>query len=114
VAAARLAAIKADIVEQIGGDESAIAAVAARHGLTPRSIQRLFEREESTFSAFKLEQQLAHARRELADARYAGWTIGAIALAAGFGDLSYFHRVFRRRYGATPSELRAELARRVV
>ena len=44
----------------------------------------------------------------LADKRYAAWTIGAIAFAAGFGDLSYFHRVFRRRYGATPSEIRAE------
>ena len=108
VAAARLAAIKADIVERIGGDESTIAAVAARHGLAPRSIQRLFEREGSTFSAFKLEQQLAHARRMLANTRYAGWTIGAIAIAVGFGDLSYFHRVFRRRYGVTPSELRAE------
>src|SRR5262249_45113167 len=84
------------VVTGIGGDESTIAAVAARHGLAPRSIQRLFERDGSTFSAFKLEQQLAHARRMLANTRYAGWTIGAIAIAAGFGDLSYFHRVFRR------------------
>jgi AraC-like DNA-binding protein len=28
-------------------------------------------------------------------------------LAAGFGDLSHFHRSFRRRYGATPSDVRA-------
>jgi AraC-like DNA-binding protein len=113
VAAARLVAIKADIVAHIGGEETTVAAVAARHRITPRSIQRLFEREGSTFSAFKLEQQLAHVRRMLADMRYAGWTIGAIAFAAGFGDLSYFHRVFRRRYGATPGEVRAESARRL-
>ena len=25
----------------------------------------------------------------------------------GFGDLSHFNRVFRRRYGATPSDVRA-------
>jgi AraC-like DNA-binding protein len=27
----------------------------------------------------------------------------------GFGDLSYFNRAFRRRYGATPTDVRAAL-----
>ena len=30
-----------------------------------------------------------------------------IAFDVGFGDLSYFNRTFRRRYGMTPSDLRA-------
>jgi AraC-like DNA-binding protein len=38
---------------------------------------------------------------------HAGWTISAIALASGFGDLSHFNRSFRRRYGATPSDIRS-------
>ena len=108
VAAGRLAAIKADIIEHIGDGESALLALAARHGLTPRSIQRLFERDGSTFSEFKLEHQLARARRMLADRRYTGLTIAAIAAAAGFGDLSYFHRVFRRRFGTTPRDVRID------
>jgi AraC-like DNA-binding protein len=45
------------------------------------------------------------------DPRHAGSTISAIALAAGFGDLSHFNRNFRRRYGASPSELRADTQR---
>jgi AraC-like DNA-binding protein len=36
-----------------------------------------------------------------------GTTASAVALAAGFGDLSHFNRSFRRRYGATPSDVRA-------
>jgi AraC-like DNA-binding protein len=32
--------------------------------------------------------------------------ISAIAYDAGFGDVSYFNRTFRRRYGMTPSEVR--------
>jgi len=108
VAAARLAVIKADIIEHIGHGETTLLGLATRHGLTPRSIQRLFERDGSTFSEFKLEHQLAYARRMLADRRYAGLTIAAIAAAAGFGDLSYFHRVFRRRFGATPCNVRVK------
>ena len=107
VAAARLATIKGDIIEQIGRDDLNLIEVAARHGITPRSLQRLFERDGTTFEAFKLEQRLARARCMLRDRRYATWTVGAIAYSAGFGDLSYFHRVFRLRFGATPADIRA-------
>jgi len=31
-----------------------------------------------------------------------------IAYDVGFGDLSYFNRSFRRRFGRTPSEVRRE------
>jgi len=34
--------------------------------------------------------------------------ITAVAYDVGFGDLSYFYRVFRRRFGATPSDIRAQ------
>jgi AraC-like DNA-binding protein len=37
--------------------------------------------------------------------------VGAIAYDAGFGDLSYFNRSFKRRYGATPRDVRNESAR---
>jgi len=38
------------------------------------------------------------------DAR--GHSISAIALKCGLNDISYFNRVFRKRYGCTPSDLR--------
>jgi AraC-like DNA-binding protein len=107
VKAARLAALKADIVAHLGELALTLTALAARHRLTPRSIQMLFERDGVTFSQFVLAQRLARAHRVLTDPRHAGRTISAIAFAAGFGDLSHFNRSFRRRYGATPSEIRA-------
>jgi AraC-like DNA-binding protein len=108
VAAARLAAAKADVIEHISQEDLTIAAVARRQGTTPRSIQRLFELEGSSFSAFKLEQRLVRASRMLRDQRYAASTIVSVAFAVGFGDLSYFHRAFRRRFGKTPSDMRFE------
>ena len=37
--------------------------------------------------------------------------MSAIAYDAGFGDLSYFNRNFRHRYGATPRDVRKSRAR---
>jgi AraC-like DNA-binding protein len=109
--AARLAAIKADIVETATSRELSIGAVAARHGVTARYVRKLFESEGLTFSAFVLDQRLARALRMLTDPRRDHETISAIAFACGFGDLSYFNRVFRRRNGATPSAVRAAARR---
>jgi AraC-like DNA-binding protein len=44
--------------------------------------------------------------RMLSDPRLADRSIGSIAFDVGFGDLSYFNRTFRGRYGATPGEIR--------
>jgi transcriptional regulator GlxA family with amidase domain len=45
-------------------------------------------------------QRLAFAHRLLSDPLRAGVKISTIALDAGFGDLSFFNRAFRRRYSA--------------
>ena len=109
--AARLQAIKADIVENTTSRELSIGAVAARHQVTARYVRKLFESEGLTFSAFLLDQRLARAHRMLIDRRRDHETISSIAFACGFGDLSYFNRVFRRRNGATPSVVRAAARR---
>ncbi len=107
LAAARLQAVKADIHANLGGGELTIERLAARHRLSARQLQRLFEAEGETFSAFVLNARLARAWTLLARCRETGGGIGEIAYACGFGDLSYFNRAFRRRYGRTPSDARA-------
>jgi AraC-like DNA-binding protein len=84
-----------------------LTALAARHCVTPRYVQTLFEGEGTTFSQFLRGERLARVHRMLRDPRHAGHSISGIAYDAGFGDLSHFNRAFRRRYGATPSEMRA-------
>ena len=76
--------------------------------LTPRTVQLLFEETGTTFTAYARDERLNHAHQMLCDARYSRWSISAIGCRAGFGDLSHFNHVFRRRYGATPSEVREE------
>lgn len=105
--AARLATIKQDILAHLAEPGLSVARVAARRALSPRYIHKLFELDGTTYSEFVVAQRLARAHRMLTDPRFAGNSIGAIALAVGFGDLSYFNRTFRRRFGVTPSETRA-------
>ena len=105
--AARLRAIQADIMANLGSPALGVTSVAARHKMTPRHLHRLFEAEGTTFSEFVLGQRVARAHRMLTDPRYAQWTIAAIADECGFGDRSYFNRAIRARFGAAPSDLRA-------
>ncbi|HYS86618.1 MAG TPA: AraC family transcriptional regulator [Bradyrhizobium sp.] len=105
--AARLRAIKQDIADRLDEPGLSAAAIAAWQGINPRYVQRLFESEGTTFTDYVLAQRLALAHRLLSDPRRASMKISTIALDTGFGDLSYFNRTFRRRYGTAPSELRA-------
>lgn len=104
--AARLHAIKNDILARLAQSDLSVSSVAARQGVSPRYVQRLFEEEGTSFTAFMLNARLTRAHRMLSDPLFAGHTIGAIAYEAGFPDLSNFNRYFRRRYGMTPSDVR--------
>ena len=106
IPAARLNAIKSDIERNLVRRDLSIEAICARHGITPRYMRMLFAGEQTTFSDFVTGRRLALALGRLRDPDCAGHTIGAIAYECGFGDLSYFNRVFRWRFGMTPSEAR--------
>jgi AraC-like DNA-binding protein len=106
VGAARLREAKIHIAGNSWRPEISVVNVAAHLGMTPRYLQRLFEADGSTFSAFLLGQRLKRAHRMLCDSRFAARPVSSIAYDAGFGDLSYFNRCFRRVYGVTPSDVR--------
>jgi AraC-like DNA-binding protein len=106
--AARLQAIKHDIGRHLDRPDLSVATLAERHGCTPRLVQRLFEEAGSTFTEYVLAERLGRAYRLLADPRRRTDKISAVAFDCGFGDVSYFNRMFRRRFGAAPSEVRGQ------
>ena len=108
--AARLQALKADIARHLAGEVSA-AALARRHKITPRYVHRLFESEGITLSNFVRSLRLERVHRNLRNPLRAEQAISTLAYEAGFGDLSTFNHDFRRRYGATPSDVRAAVKR---
>jgi len=108
VAAMRLDLFKADIERSLADHGFDIARLARRHKVTPRYIQMLFADSGTTFTEFLRQQRLALAYRLLCDPTQAARNVADLAFAAGFNDLSHFNRVFRRRFGATPREIRTD------
>jgi AraC-like DNA-binding protein len=106
IRAARLRAIKSDILENLPDADLSVGLVARRHGITPRYLRMLFADDETSFTGFVLNGRLGRAHAMLSNPSCATSTISTIAFTCGFGDLSYFNRAFRRRYGMTPSDAR--------
>jgi AraC-like DNA-binding protein len=106
VRAAHLSRAKAYIEEHSSDPSLSIGTVARRLGVTPRYLQKLFESDGGTFSACLLGQRLGCAYRALTSPECEPRQISALAYEVGFGDLSYFNRCFRQRYGATPRDVR--------
>jgi Response regulator containing CheY-like receiver domain and AraC-type DNA-binding domain len=108
VRGARLAAVKKDIRDRLARrEEVSLEVIAAAHKVTPRYVRSLFQSADESFTDYVLGQRLARAYRELTDPRTSGRLINVIAYDAGFNNISYFIRAFRRRFGMTPSEARA-------
>lgn len=108
---ARRVAILREIDRRSGERRLSAAALALQFGVTPRYIHLLLEETGKSFTHHVLERRLEKVAALLRQPYARDRTIAAIALEAGFDDLSYFGRAFRRRYEATPSDVR-EAARR--
>jgi AraC-like DNA-binding protein len=108
VRAARLRAVKDDIERNLAAAPLSAGWIAARHGISPRYVRALFAGEGTSFGDYVANRRLLMARRMLSDPSQAGRGISDIALSAGFGDLSWFNARFRRAFGMTPSDVRAQ------
>jgi len=81
--------------------------VAGALGLSRRYVQQLLEETGKSFTEHLVERRLERAFAMLTDRRCLHLAIIDIAFAAGLADVSHFNRMFRRRFGETPSGVRA-------
>lgn len=82
--------------------------VASAVGLSTRSLYRLFSDEGTTFMRWLLIQRVEASRAALASGHCRDVTDAA--LSHGFKDLSHFSRVFRKRFGQSPSSVQRPFA----
>ncbi|WP_213545130.1 AraC family transcriptional regulator [Vannielia litorea] len=102
--AARIAAITSEIERHATEPDFGIDTVARHLQLSPGHIRKLLASEGQSFSTrlrnVRLERAMAALRHSPDTA------ITDVALACGFGDISYFNRCFKGRFGMTPGEAR--------
>jgi AraC-like DNA-binding protein len=108
VVATRLAAALDYIASHFSDPELSLAKVAQSLSISPRYLQRLLESSGTSFTAHVTELRLKHAFM-LLTAHCGKGRISDIALQAGFSDISHFNRLFRSRFGGTPSDVRHQL-----
>jgi AraC-like DNA-binding protein len=107
VRAARFQAVRTDVLHHIAQHNLTIDDVAKRQQISRSYVSKLLAEAGTTFTELVLMQRLALAYRLLTDPRYLDKPVSSIAYESGFSDLSYFNRRFRKKFGATPSDLRS-------
>lgn len=83
--------------------------LAARAGLSPRTLQRRLSQGAVSFSRLVAEARLQVAAAHLCNA--AGPGLAEIGFLAGYSDQAHFTRSFHRAVGTTPGAYRADFGR---
>jgi AraC-like DNA-binding protein len=94
------------IDDRIYDPKLSVGMIAASLKLTPRYIQKLFSRIETTPGRYICSSRLRAAAQRLRDPGEINRSITEIAFAVGFNDLSHFGRLFKSKHDQTPAEYR--------
>jgi AraC-like DNA-binding protein len=106
VVATRRTAALDYIASHFSDPELSLAKVARSLRISPRYLQRLLATAGISFASHVIELRLKQAYMLLTAQRGGKVRISDIALQSGFSDVSYFNRLFRSRFGDTPSGVR--------
>jgi AraC-like DNA-binding protein len=107
VATRRTAALEY-IASHFSDPELSLAKVARSLRISTRYLQRLLETAGISFASHVIELRLKQAFMLLTAQRGGKVRISDIALQSGFSNVPYFNRLFRSRFGDTPSGVRGE------
>jgi len=97
------AAMDRFIEQHLLDDAVTPAAIATAHGVSTRTVNRVFNATGQTVSEVVRVRRLARARDELTKSDR---PISAIAHRWGFSDTSHFSRTFKAHYGSSPTDYR--------
>lgn len=98
--------IRRHVAEHLGDPGLSATSIAQAVGLSPRHVYELFADEPEPLMKWVWAQRLDRCRRDLAEPRLRARSVGEVAYAWGFSDLSHFSRAFKQRFGVSPRRFR--------
>lgn len=105
---ALLLQLQTDVRDGLGDPDLSPGNLALRNHISKRYVHSLFGDIQTSPATYIREQRIAAAAKMLADHRYVGLSVAAVAYRFGFRDDSTFIRIFRRYRGCTPGDYRAQ------
>lgn len=97
-----LARIRGDVLDRLHDTALTPGSVAARHGISTRTLHAIFARGGPSFGRRLLARRLKACRRGLGDSNLADWPLSAIGQRLCLDDSIHFSKAFRRAYGTSP------------
>lgn len=82
--------------------------VAAKFECSKRYVHKVFQGEGLTLSQFVWQERLERCRTALAEPELAGRSITEIAFMWGFNSSAHFSKLFKARFGLSPSQFRIQ------
>jgi transcriptional regulator GlxA family with amidase domain len=108
--AARMGAVLQAIERRFADPAFSVEAIGHELGISGRQVHRLLEETTKTFYEHLLERRLLHALELLSNPLFGEAKIVKIAEQAGFANVTHFNRLFRARFGDTPTGVRLSAA----
>jgi AraC-like DNA-binding protein len=93
-------------IEMHLGEELSAECIATSCKLSVRHLNRLFEHKGNSLMRYVWERRLARCHRDLIDPAMRRRSVGEIAFALGFNDLSHFSRTYKAHYDCSPRDAR--------
>ena len=105
---AHLRRLRQAIESQMPDPRLSLRRLADSAGVTPRYVQKLFGANGETFSGYLRMRRLERCRLDLTSPQHATRSIPEIYNRWGFQGATQFSRAFRKRFGATPRQVRRQ------
>lgn len=100
--------IRRDIDNRLGWDDLNPTQLAERHHISLRYLHKLFADADTTVAAWIKERRLQRANRDLRDRSLDHLPVSVIAAGVGLPNPAQFSRLFKARFGMTPSDYRRQ------
>lgn len=94
--------------ENLGDCDLDAEMIARGVNLSSRHVYQLFDGEDKPLMRWVWSERMAHCRNDLANPLFKSRSIGDIALAWGFSNVSHFSRAFKGEFGVTPRDFRRQ------
>lgn len=98
--------IQQHIDDNLDDETISLDTIAAAHALSPRYVNKLFEREGVSTAKWIRMRRLERCRADLENPEKRHLSISEIAFNHGFGNISSFNRAFKARFNVAPTALR--------